>query len=63
MKQIDKKIFVPYIPPQKNSKMEMLHLKNIQDFQELIPNKWKIREFKHSSDPSIIFKERENGKL
>lgn len=43
--------------------MEMLQLKDKQDFDSLIPNKWKIREFQHSDDPSIISKERENGEL
>lgn len=41
----------------------MLQLKNIQEFDELIPNKWKIREFKHAENPDIIHAERENGKF
>lgn len=42
--------------------MEMLALKDINDFQNLKPNKWKIREFPHSEDPNTIYSERENGK-
>ncbi|KAK9899974.1 hypothetical protein P389DRAFT_165071 [Cystobasidium minutum MCA 4210] len=57
----NKKVFVPYIPPHKDSKMEMLHLKDEEEFASLIPNKWKIREFPHAAEPSTIFSERENG--
>lgn len=44
----DKQVFIPYTPPmakgQAQPPMQMLSLDSVQDFESLIPNKWKIRE-------------------
>lgn len=67
----DKHVFIPYTRPlltkaQKSGmtmkqireydKMEMLRVRDVQDFESLIPNSWAIREF-----PPDSLASRENG--